>query len=460
MVAAASGNEGFYIDLFDNSLNDPTAAFRPSSISTVRVEHDSAGMLVVNLPPNSCRSLRFEFLGAYSVSNARNPSKPRIRKEHVNDDAYVRETHALLREVHQAISDEQVFDLVNREAFNPSVGVNVTGIQENYLRLSVGQGASVSISLVPSSKDDQTVEETATVNGPSSDEPELQGRHELRKLGFPNQTSFEIYLEQVFHEHVFVKAKSRAASSGRSQMPGQQTKDGLNFLGHFCLSLAHRIFSNKVLAELESLVSRIPYVHLISNPTWHSRISSWTLSIKVPQSILLAGSQTQISAVPHVKNVKSQFRTKVLVNDDSISVEGEGAPNIVGLFKGKSETVSPMNRYKCDLADLPVILLQQVASQIIRWLHEEAETVGIKATRDFLSLSFELEQGEILSLVSHVDAEDAEGCISWWLVMNDGFTEEHKLHMDSSESETKRFLGYLSLDVLYSTLLDLVGLCN
>lgn len=51
----------------------------------------------------------------------------------------------------------------------------------------------------------------------------------------------------------------------------------------------------------------------------------------------------------------------MLVNDDSISVEGEGAPNIVGLFKGKSETVSPMNRYKCDLADLPVILLQQVS---------------------------------------------------------------------------------------------------
>ena len=88
--------------------------------------------------------------------------------------------------------------------------------------------------------------------------------------------------------------------------------------------------------------------------------------------------------------------------------------------------------------------------------------MGIKANRDFLSLSFELDQGELLSLVSHIDPEDAEGCISWWLVMEDGFTEEHKLRMDisNSESETRKFLGHLSLDVLYSTVFDLVGLCG
>lgn len=154
-----------------------------------------------------------------------------------------------------------MFELVNREAFNPSAGVNVTGIQENYLRLSIGQGASVSISLVPSGQDVQRASitgtddaETATLSGTFSDESELGGRHGFRKLGFPNQTSFEIYLEQVFHEHVFVKAKAMASCSGRSQISGRQAKDNLNLLGHFCLSLAHRIFSNKVLAKLESLV--------------------------------------------------------------------------------------------------------------------------------------------------------------------------------------------------------------
>lgn len=88
--------------------------------------------------------------------------------------------------------------------------------------------------------------------------------------------------------------------------------------------------------------------------------------------------------------------------------------------------------------------------------------VGIKANRDFLSLSFELEQGEILSLLAHVDPEDSQGCISWWLVMEGGFAEERKFHVDISDgaSEYRKFLGHLPLDVLYSTLMDLVSLCS
>lgn len=75
---------------------------------------------------------------------------------------------------------------------------------------------------------------------------------------------------------------------------------------------------------------------------------------------------------------------------------------------------------------------------------------------------FELDQGEIVRLVAHVDPEDAQGCISWWLTVDDGLAEEHKLHADVSdvESESRKFLGYLSLDVLYSTLLDFLNLCN
>lgn len=88
--------------------------------------------------------------------------------------------------------------------------------------------------------------------------------------------------------------------------------------------------------------------------------------------------------------------------------------------------------------------------------------VGIKATRDFLCLSFELEQGEMLSLFAQVDPEDTYGCISWWLVVDDGFSDERKLQMDYSDNanEIRKFLGHLSLDMLYSTLMDLVTLCN
>ncbi|KAK3043145.1 hypothetical protein RJ639_000034 [Escallonia herrerae] len=472
-MLTSPGNEGFYMDLFDNSLHDPTAAVRPSSASAVRVQHDTAGMLAVNLPPHAYRSLQFGFLSgniddiAKQSSSTDGPAqKPsgKSQKESMTDDECIKETHSVLREVHRAIFDEQVFDLVNREALNPSLGVNLTGIRENYLQLSIGQEVSVFISIVPSTKADQIVDSA----DPRNSETELipfetfnisslaEEKYNLeKKSAFPTRLFCEIYLQQMFHEHVFVRGKRRSISK-IGLLSAQSDKDGSNLLGHFCMSVTHRIFSNKVLKELENLVRRVPYLHLVSQPTWHSRTSSWTLFVKVPPSILHAGPEMRKPD----KKLKSQFQTKVVVNDDCIHIEGEGAPNVAGLFKGKPENICSVNRYDCDLADLTVILLQQVASQVIRWLHEEALMVGIKASHDFLCLSFELEQGETLGLVAHVDPEETYGCISWWLVMHDGFTEARPLHSEVSDTESRKFLGHLSLDVLYSTLLDLVSLCS
>ncbi|KAL5717066.1 hypothetical protein ACHQM5_010141 [Ranunculus cassubicifolius] len=429
-------NEGFTIDLCDNSLSDPMAVYRSPSISSIKVDHDSAGMLSVNLPPKSCRSIQFGFVGDHSGYKLIKVSK----KEYVRDedvDASAKETHSILREVHRAIFDEQVFDLVNREAVSPSVGVNVTGIRENYLELGIGQGASVYLSLEPLGQYvDEFADEQNWENVPSD------GSDTLNKLSaFPSSVSFEIYLQQIFHGNI------------------DQTVKGFDLLGHFCLTLAHRIFSNKVLAQLENLASKISHLHLLSRPTWHSRTSSWSLLIKVPPSVLDAGNRIRPLNIHSRKNgVKSQFETRVVVIDDCVNIEGEGAPNVVSLFKGGSEEMGSLNSYDYDLADLPVIILQQVASQVVGWLHEEALMVGMKASRDFLSLSFELEQGDRLSLVAHVDPRDTQGCISWYLVMADGFMEETKLGKE--ESEKMKYLGFLSLETLYSLLMDLLSLCN
>ncbi|KAK6941633.1 hypothetical protein RJ641_027010 [Dillenia turbinata] len=481
LAASASGNEGFCIDLYDNLPNEPAAGLR-TSLPMVRVEHDSAGMLAVKLAPNSRRSIHFGFLGTRSGDITGNSNKVNsfslaerssreTKKEPGSDDECIKQTHSVLREVHRGIFDEQVFDLVNREAFNTSTGVNVTGIREDYLQLNIGQEASVFAAIVPSGQDDQAADSSGSQNLETEDIPLdtlggsklLEGKDVtlLKKEGFPNSLCYKIYLQQIFHEHVFSRAKDRPALGNKAQSYGQGGKNSSGLLGHFCLSLNHRIFSDKVLTVLESLVERVPYLHLKSHPTWHSRRSSWTLSMKVPQSILHSSRQTQTSDAHRISDViRSQFRTMVVLNDDCISVEGESAPNVVGLFKGNSEDTCSMNKYECDLADLPVILLQQVASQVIGWLHKEALMVGIKANQDYLCLSFELEQGEILGLVAHVDPEDTQGCISWWLVVEDGFTEDRKLNADMLDggSDYRKFLGYLSLDVLYSTLMDLVNL--
>lgn len=157
----------------------------------------------------------------------------------------------------------QVFDIVNREAFKQSLGVNVTGIRENYLQLGINQGISIFLSLIPSSQGDLSVDSLENQNVESGilpldsfDGAKLAEEKDdiLKKSrGYPNRLSYEIYLKQLFHEHLYARAKSKPISTG-TRVSSPPTKDGSGLLGHFCLSLAHRIFSNKVRVELENAV--------------------------------------------------------------------------------------------------------------------------------------------------------------------------------------------------------------
>lgn len=108
-------------------------------------------------------------------------------------------------------------------------------------------------------------------------------------------------------------------------------------------------------------VSRVPYLHLCSLPTWHSRTSSWSLCLKVPQPILAADPITKSSDMhePRYKS-RSQFNTKVILKDGQISLMGEGSPSIAGSLTGKPSDGRLINSYNCDLEDLSMMLLQQV----------------------------------------------------------------------------------------------------
>ncbi|XP_072954486.1 mediator of RNA polymerase II transcription subunit 17 isoform X1 [Typha angustifolia] len=478
LVAIGPGSEGFTFDLLDNTLSDLTAVSRSSTMSTVRIDHDSAGILAIQIPQKSCHSLCLKFLGADSNFKSSNLSKKNAcglgevsratKKEALTDEDVnecVKNTHSILREIHQSIFEEQVFDMVNRETYSSAQGINVTGMREDFLQLAIGQENSLCICLMPSGKED----DPQMIQGNIYDEESIfsnsklavvEEKHDSCKknlLGVPNPVGLEIYLLYIFHNDVLTRAKERH----HSQAPGQPAGGGYGLLSHFCLTVSHRTFSNKVLSELECLVSRVPYLQLLTHPTWHSRTSSWSLCLKVPQPVLHAGRLTKLSDNQDVKyKIRSQFYTKIVLKDDQINVSGEAAPSIIGSFTGTASDLSLINSYGCDLEDLPMILLQQVASQVIHWLHEEASVIGMNASRDFLCLYFDLDQGDTLGLVAHVDPEDVHGCISWWVVMDDRSLEEGKLSTDNSESENRKFLGYLSLEALYSTLMDLVSLCS
>ncbi|KAG4382113.1 hypothetical protein GLYMA_14G007400v4 [Glycine max] len=123
-AAIVPGNEGFTFDLFDNSY-DQAAIIRSLSMSTVRVNHDAVGMLAINVSPDLCHSLQLGFVGVQSDDTRRksNENKSQFSGEHnlgetseesLSDEECVKKTHSLLREVHEAIFNEQVFDLVNQ----------------------------------------------------------------------------------------------------------------------------------------------------------------------------------------------------------------------------------------------------------------------------------------------------------------------------------------------------------
>lgn len=105
----------------------------------------------------------------------------------------------------------------------------------------------------------------------------------------------------------------------------------------------------------------------------------------------------------------------------------------------------------------------QVANQAIQWLHEEALVVGMKTSRDLLCLHMNLEQGDNISLLAHVDPDDASACISWELALLPAATDDAvKFSLNQSDSENPRlkYLGSLSLESLYSVLMDLANFCG
>lgn len=463
------GSENFMIDLQDNLTNDIIYS-RPSFSSAVRIDEDSRGILAVQRPLKSCHYLCLNFIGANPshkprtfIRNKKHAGSPEnlsvVKKESVTDedvDECVKDTHSTLREIHQSIFQEHVFYMVNRETHSTSPGVIVTGTEEDHLQLAIGQEISISLSLVPSGNDDRSQTKTSIDGIQNENNEDVYPKPSYQTLKVSSEvpfstSSFEIYLQQLFHESLFVKKAKDMQSHVPIHVPGVS-------LSHFCLTIAHRFVSKKVLLELENLVAKVPFLHLLSQPTWNSRTSSWFISLKVPRSIFQSGKQSKSSDNVGAKTMaRSQFQTKVAVNDDRISVSAESAPNITSSFSSNTTGFCRINSYGCDLDDLPMTLLQQVASQVILWLHEEALVVGMNATRDFLCQKFNLDRGETLCLVPHLDPHDAQGCISWWLMVENGPTDNGKLPYQNKD---KMFLGHLSLEELHSIVMDLVGLCS
>jgi len=131
----------------------------------------------------------------------------------------------------------------------------------------------------------------------------------------------------------------------------------MNVLGHFCLTLSHRIFSYKVLDELENML-HIQYLCQVSHPTWSPCTSAWFLYLDIPKTIIYR-VQTKVSEWNEAqKNIRLRCYCKIVVHKESLTIESGPTPCVGGVLLGTATEVHSTSEYRCGLDDLGLILLQ------------------------------------------------------------------------------------------------------
>jgi len=88
-----------------------------------------------------------------------------------------------------------------------------------------------------------------------------------------------------------------------------------------------------------------------------------------------------------------------------------------------------------------------MGAHLVAWLNAEASGMGVEIRHDLLSITFELDDYEDVSLVA---SPDVRSHIINWSLRQSGSTS-------GDFDSTNRFLGALSLDILRGIVIDLVN---
>ena len=184
----------------------------------------------------------------------------------------------------------QIFEWTVREGLLSSSGLVVTGVNENSVRLSLGHSCALVLKLSKINKNDKSTEESKMIKNElnyeeiKSEEPNLkaQGHGEQSKekcTNFLADMSAMVCLHQAFYKSAFVcprvpesspyptsKANQSRTTDGALMLTKLRDSlisasqdlvvvEGITPLKYFALTMRHRIFSFKVLSELEKLVN-------------------------------------------------------------------------------------------------------------------------------------------------------------------------------------------------------------
>lgn len=427
--------------------------------------------------------------------------------EAVNEGARV--AHSILRCIQTAVFDEEIFEWTVREALQPSSGVVVTSIQDNNLQLSLGHASALVLKLSKIHRKDNLenentdtldVEQDSSLNRRLKTEAQavelddvemVSGDHNSQEAEhantkskgpcatFQKEMSAIICLQESFHNSAFVypqvlessfppsklgqiKTIDAASASSKPRDLGSSTvRDPLAIdaggpLKRFSLIMRHRVFSSRVLSELEKLVKGVPYLFLSFHPVWHSRVSAWDLRLEIPQPVVHGWKMKLASWSSAKEKSRSKSYFKVILCNAMLSVEHiEQIQTLEGAITEKLK----LSKYRCDLTELSSFLLYQLAGQLVQWLHEEALVMGLKVRRDLLSLFFHLSSQDVVVIVASLDVQAY--LINWWLQLLSPKVEDvHKDEVVLGKNHTKKLLGPLNLETLRAILVDFLNVCS
>ncbi|KAL2645173.1 hypothetical protein R1flu_012760 [Riccia fluitans] len=506
-AAELGGSAGFSIDISfplpPNSSSGSSA--RAAALAVVPLDQDATGLLRALTPAGKP-------MNKLNISlRVTQPGRTVWERQDVRDERYdskssdgaggqnrgvgegvdtgAKEAQVLLRRIQAVIYDEQVFEWVGREALIPNSGMNVLGIGDTCLQFSLGHSASLTLELSESAKRSQVVApknaqedeslgptKSATTSQEKTDAAEWSKFSLYGRRIIPNERALVVCLHQAFHQCAFgypttlpsgqvtfklgtgkpsqdaPVPKTRESSTATSAAAVSREPSAIQ---HFSSIMRHRVLCNRIISELEKQVAEIPQLRLHAHPTWHPRVSAWDLSLLTPISSKRGKDEGFVDEMKET----STFDCTIVLRDEYLTVEGlKGEPKIESPSKASPLEILLLNNHPVGISELPTFLLFQIASKLVSWVEDEAVSIGLKVSRDLLSVVFQLETCDDVAIVACPDVK--AHCINWWMRTWSVVMEEAtgKDDMVSELGHHQRFLGPVSLDILRKILLDIVTL--
>ncbi|KAG0592314.1 hypothetical protein KC19_1G241700 [Ceratodon purpureus] len=425
VAAGPVGSAGFSIDVGTSESNP----------CIITLEQDSVGLLTAHLPAGlSLSSLHvslhstpspFKFgketervPGTTKEGRPETTGLPEVSKLGERGvgpgvDRGATSTQAMLRQIQTANFEAQVFEWVGRQALSLSPHINVTGLSDTCLQLSLGNGTTLNVYLTPMAslaEESQGSDKESAVLAPRTPD------HQRMSL-LPNEESLGICLQQAFHH--FLNGRQDHASAKETGKAKEAQSEAAGLVKHVSAIMRHRVACDRIISVLEKQVHGVPELRLSSHPTWHAQVSTWDLWLDVPDSTLVG-----------------RWQASVVLRDDVLT--------IAGLPAGDDNKLTSV---ACTLSELSPFLLFQMAAHLVAWLHAEASGMGVEPRRDLLSLTFELDNYEDVSLVASPAVKSHT--INWSLRLSGSKSDDLDV--------TNRFLGALPLETLRGIVIDLVN---